>query len=112
MAEASRPWRHGGAGLLVMLRLTPGSSRDAVEGVEPAQGGSVIRARVRAKPDKGKANAAACKLLARWLGLPPSRVSLRSGGSSRLKTFEIAGDAAALEATLAERLRGITEETR
>lgn len=87
-----------------MLRLTPGSSRDAVEGVEAVQGGSAIRARVRAKPDKGKANAAAARLLAKWLGVPPSTVSLKSGGTSRLKSFEVAGDTAALEAALAGRI--------
>lgn len=63
---------------------------------------TVLKARVRAVPDKGKANAALSKLVAGWLGVPASRVTLVSGHRARRKTLAIEGECAA--ATLADKL--------
>jgi uncharacterized protein YggU (UPF0235/DUF167 family) len=60
----------------------------------------VLKARVRATPEKGAANAALEALIARVLGVPKSSVSVIAGGTSRLKTVTIAGDAEHLGATL------------
>jgi uncharacterized protein YggU (UPF0235/DUF167 family) len=56
----------------------------------------VLRVRVSAVPDKGRANAAVVALLAKALGVPKSAVSVASGETSRLKTLDVAGDGAAL----------------
>jgi len=56
----------------------------------------VLRVRVRAVPDKGKANAAVIMLVAKALDVPRSAVTLVSGDTARLKTIKIEGDAAAL----------------
>jgi len=86
----------------VHLRLTPKAARDAVEGCETlADGREVLKARVRAVPEDGKANEAARKLLAKALGLPASKVSLESGATARLKSFYLAGDPAGIESGLA-----------
>ncbi len=61
----------------------------------------VLRVRVKAVPDKGKANAAVVALLAKALGVPKTAVTLVSGDTARLKTVAIEGDAGALEARLA-----------
>lgn len=98
--EAGHPWRRSGEGLLVAVRLTPKSAADAIEGIETHDGKPVLKARVRAAPEKGKANTALEKLMAKWIGIPKSRVSLVSGGTSRLKTIALAGDAGALAAML------------
>jgi uncharacterized protein YggU (UPF0235/DUF167 family) len=58
---------------------------------------------VRAVPEKGAANAALEKLLAKALGLPASTVSVVAGGTSRLKTVRVPGDPASLAAAV-ERL--------
>jgi uncharacterized protein YggU (UPF0235/DUF167 family) len=58
----------------------------------------VLRVRVKAVPDRGKANAAVMALLARALGVPKSRMSVISGETARLKTVLVMGDAAALAA--------------
>jgi uncharacterized protein YggU (UPF0235/DUF167 family) len=55
---------------------------------------------VRALPDKGKANAALEKLVAEWLGVPRSTVSVSAGATQRLKTLRIDGDATALAARI------------
>ena len=90
-----------------MVRLTPGSTADAVEGLCTARAGGasgndmiVIRARVRAVPERGKANTALEKLIARWLDIPRSAVSVTSGGKSRLKSLTLDGDPDDIEARL------------
>ncbi|WP_163265315.1 DUF167 family protein [Chelativorans alearense] len=94
-------------GVEVSVRLTPKSSKDAVEGVaETADGRCHLKARVRAVPEDGKANKALEKLLAKWLGMPTRDVSLVTGATSRLKTLYIAGDPQAL----AQRLLSARQE--
>ena len=64
-----------------------------MDGVELRDDGTaVLRVRVSAVPDKGKANAAVVALLAKALGVPKSAVSVVSGETSRMKTLAIVGD--------------------
>jgi uncharacterized protein YggU (UPF0235/DUF167 family) len=56
----------------------------------------VLRVRVSAVPDKGKANASVVALLARALGVPKSAIRVASGETARLKTVAVIGDSAAL----------------
>lgn len=80
-------------GVRLELRVTPNAGRDAIEGVEIRDdGGAVLRCRVKAVPDKGKANAAVIALLSKALGLPKSGLTLISGDTARQKTIEIAGE--------------------
>jgi uncharacterized protein (TIGR00251 family) len=80
-------------GITLFVRLTPKSARDAIEGVEATDDGRAhLKARVRAVPEDGKANAALEKLLAKWLGLAPRDISIASGATSRLKQIRISGD--------------------
>ncbi len=99
---AAVPWRATADGLVLVVRLTPRGGRDAIDGVETmSDGKSVLKARVRAVPEDGKANAALVELIAKALRLPRSDVTLVSGQTSRLKTLEIAGHAAGLAEALA-----------
>ena len=94
--------RRCAGGVELVVRLTPKSARDAVEGAETAADGRRhLKARVRAVPEKGKANQALVRLLAAALGVPASAVEITSGDTARLKTVRISGDADALEARLA-----------
>lgn len=43
---------------------------------------------VKAAPVEGKANAAIAKALAKFLGIAPSRLVLRSGATAKSKVFE------------------------
>ncbi len=104
-----RPWRrHGGACVIVRVRLTPKSSRDAIDGIETTTEGPAFKARVRAVPAEGEANAALLKLLAHWLGQSQSSLRVARGGKSRVKSVEITGDVKEIEARLDERLTGFT----
>lgn len=81
--------------------MTPNAGRTLIEGVEAlADGTAVLRLRVAAVPDKGKANAAVIALLSKTLGVPKSAITLLAGDTARLKTVAIAGDAATLIARL------------
>ena len=88
-------------GVSFQVRLTPKGGRDAVEGWQQASDGSEhLKARVRAVPEDGKANAALIALLASELAIPKSAIRIAAGATSRLKRVEITGDAAALTARL------------
>lgn len=88
-------WRRDRDGaLLLSLRVTPNAGIDRVDGVEQRDDGSeVLRVRVRAVPDKGRANAAVIAVLAQYLGMPRSSVAVIAGETARLKTVRIAGPA-------------------
>ena len=76
------------AAVLIAIRVTPRSDRDAIEGAD-AQGR--LRVRVTAAPADGAANRAVIKLLAKGLGMPRSSVAIESGAGSRLKRLRIDG---------------------
>lgn len=78
---------------VLRLRVTPNAGRDVIEGYETlADGTTVLRLRVAAVPDKGKANAAVIALLAKSLGLPKSALTLVAGETARLKTVRVDND--------------------
>jgi len=97
----ARPWTTQADGILLTVRLTPKGGRDAIDGIETlADGRAVLKARVRAAPSEGEANAALVQLLARALGVAPRAVTLAGGATARIKRFKIAGSAVALAAAL------------
>jgi uncharacterized protein (TIGR00251 family) len=99
------PWRPSAAGISVSLRVTPRGGRDDIDGIETlADGRCVVKMRVRAVADGGKANRAVTEYLARALGVPKSSVRLVSGATSRLKQVAVDGDAE----KLGEALRALT----
>ena len=74
-----------------------------MDGVEIRDDGTaVLRVRVSAVPDKGKANAAVVALLARVLGVSKSSIRVTSGETSRLKTISIAGTGSTLVETISK----------
>lgn len=80
------------------MRLQPRARRNEVVGERA--GALVIR--VTAPPVDGKANAALCAFVAQRAGVPPSRVSVVRGMTSRDKVVRVEGvEPAALRAALA-----------
>jgi uncharacterized protein len=101
--------RHTSSGVVVPVRLTPKSARDEIVGIETFGGETVLKARVRALPEQGRANEALARLIAGWLKVPPSSVKVAQGGKSRTKQLMIEGDAEVLSrliATCLARLAG------
>jgi uncharacterized protein YggU (UPF0235/DUF167 family) len=71
-------------GAELAVRVTPNAGRNRVV----AEAG-VIRIAVTAPPAEGAANAAATRLLARALGVAPSRLVLIRGAAARDKCFRL-----------------------
>ncbi len=103
-APGAVPWRRGDAGVIVYFRLTPKSSKDAVDGLQTTAGARVFQARVRALPENGAANAALETLVSEWLQVPKGSVRLVTGGKSRLKSVAISGRIEDLEQRLGAKL--------
>ncbi|HXG26513.1 MAG TPA: DUF167 domain-containing protein [Candidatus Binatia bacterium] len=75
----------GARGVRISVRLTPGASRNAAEGVVDG----ILRVRVAARPVEGAANEALRRLLAEELGVARGRVMLVSGATARTKVVEL-----------------------
>lgn len=102
MAAAPTFWTATPEGVRIGVRLTPKGGRDGFDGVETRDDGKLwLKARVRAAPEDGRANAALARLIAQAAGVAPSMVELVSGATSRQKIFLIRGAQDALEAKLA-----------
>ena len=72
------------------VRVTPNASADRIEDLTyDADGRPSLKVRVRAVPEKGKANGAVETLLAKALGLPKSAVKVVTGQTSRTKGVDI-----------------------
>jgi uncharacterized protein len=99
-------WRLIAGGAELRVRATPNASKDAIEEPgEDASGQRFLKVRVRAVPEKGKANAAIEQIVAKALGLPKSAVSVEKGEAQRIKTVRISADA-----SIARALRDLTGE--
>jgi uncharacterized protein (TIGR00251 family) len=71
----------------IAIRVQPRSRRNEVVGERAA----AIVIRLTAPPVDGKANAALCAFVARAAGVPPSRVSVVRGRTSRDKVVRVDG---------------------
>ncbi|MDZ4166370.1 MAG: DUF167 domain-containing protein [Coriobacteriia bacterium] len=71
----------------IAVHVTPKSGRDEVAGWR----GGELSVRVTAPPEGGKANAAACRVIAAALGVPKGAVRVVRGEASRHKQVAIDG---------------------
>ena len=95
--------RDGSSKLRFGVRLTPKGGRDGFDGwAEAPNGTRYLKARVSAPPHDNMANDALVRLLAKGLGVAPSKVRIVSGATSRLKMVEVenAGDISQILASL------------
>ena len=101
----TQAWRLDKDGVRLFIALIPKSSRDSIEGIVDTVSGKAFKARVRAIPDKGKANQALIKLVSKWVGVPKTSIELISGSRSKLKTVKIYGDSSEISKQLAIRVK-------
>ena len=69
------------------IKVVPGASRSEISGWL----GDVLKVRVTAPPEKGKANKAVEVLLAQALGLPEAALRIVSGSTAQRKTVIVEG---------------------
>jgi uncharacterized protein (TIGR00251 family) len=99
------PLRKTARGVVLQVRVTPKAATARLNGFgEDAGGRRFLKVHVTEAPDKGKANEAVIRLLAKSLRLPKSAFEIVAGASERNKVVAIAGEperlAQALGATL------------
>ncbi len=96
----SRFWRELPDGVAVAVKVQPKSRRPGVQGSAPSAGGERLRIGVSEPAEDGRANRAACTVLAAALEVAASAVSVSIGATSREKTLRVTGDVAALGSKL------------
>lgn len=110
MPAASGPLARKTDGVTLAIRLTPKASANRIQGLAAeAGGGVVLKASVTAAPEKGKANAALIKLLAKAWALPKTSLTVISGATDRNKVLHIAGDPESLMKQLGAALKTVTD---
>lgn len=75
------------ASVRLAVKVVPGASQDKIAGWL----GESLKIRVRAQPEKGKANAAVIALLAALLDTSTKNLRVCSGHTSSAKVIEISG---------------------
>jgi hypothetical protein len=70
---------------ILTVKAQPRSKAPGVEELGPDS----FRIRIKAAPDKGRANAEIAERLASHLGVPPSRLTLVRGAASSRKLFRL-----------------------
>jgi len=73
--------------VIFSVKVVPGSSRTAIAGVL----GGMLKVKIAAPPEKGKANQALIEFLARRLGARRNVISLISGRTGPVKKVRISG---------------------
>ena len=69
------------------VKVIPKASRSEISG----RMGEVLKVRVTAAPERGKANAAVCEVIAALAQVPRERLRLVAGRARERKIFEIEG---------------------
>jgi hypothetical protein len=104
--EADLKLSDEGDAVLVRVKVQPQARKNALAGVHDG----LLKVAVNEPPEKGKANEAVRKLLAKCLGISRSRVAIVAGHSSRVKAVTIQGmSAQKLQERLHQLLRELTE---
>jgi len=93
--------QENGDAVVFTVKVVPGSSRTAVAGALA----DMLKVRVAAAPEKGKANQCLVEFLARRLGVRKNAVEILSGQTHPVKQVKVTGVSAA---QLVERL-GLSE---
>ena len=74
-------------GVLLSIRVVPGSRKEGILGVH----GDRLKVAVHAAPEKGKANDALIEVLSRQLGLRKNQIVLHQGATNQNKVVLLIG---------------------
>jgi len=72
----------------LQIKVIPSSSKDCIAGWLD----DTLKVKVKAPPERGKANKAVIKTLEKTLGLAKGSIDISSGTTSTLKIIEISGE--------------------
>jgi uncharacterized protein len=78
---------------ILSLHITPKSAKSEILGwVADAEGKPVLKVKIAAPPEDGKANDELIRFLAKSWNIPKSTITLAAGAASRHKKLEIHAD--------------------
>ncbi len=103
MAEPDRlipVWRPVPDGISIAVKVQPKARRAGVQGTMQSADGPRLRVGVSEAAEDGKANKAACAILARAFGVSSGAVTVVIGASNREKVIHVAGDPEILAAKI------------
>jgi uncharacterized protein len=107
VSSVPAPYSPTADGVRVAIKVSPKASRDRIGALlTDADGHAVLKISVTAAPDRGKANEAVIRLLAKAWSVPRTSIKVTSGVTDRRKTLHVAGDAAELEAKMQNWMNG------
>ena len=89
----------------MQVKLSPKATQDRIGPVELHLDKAVLRVFVRAVPEKGRANKALCRLLAKEFSMAKSNFEVVGGAKSRHKTVLIRDGAEMLIPRIGKRLK-------
>jgi hypothetical protein len=75
------------SGVVFGVKVVPGSSRTALAGAL----GDLLKVKVAAPPEKGKANKCLIEFLAKQLGVKKNQISIIAGQTNPVKSILVAG---------------------
>jgi len=79
--------QQAGNSVIFSVKVVPRSSKTSIAGIL----GGMLKVKLAAAPEKGKANKAVAELLAKKLGLKKSQIELVAGETSHQKRFLVRG---------------------
>lgn len=104
MSRGPKAWRPSKTGVRVLARVTPKSAQDSIDGMTQTAEGPALKVRVRAVAEKGAANRSVESVVAQWLGVARTRVTVAGGSKSRVKMLDIDGEPGDLQTLIAARI--------
>jgi len=84
--------KNANGGVIFTVKVVPGSSRTSVSGLL----NGMVKIKVSAPPEKGKANQSLIEFLAKKLGVKKNVVSIISGKTNPVKDIQILGMSTAI----------------
>jgi len=73
-------------GVRFCVKVIPGSSRTIIAGIL----GGMLKVKIAAPPEKGKANQTLIEFLSRFLGVHKKQITISAGATSPVKTLQVA----------------------
>ncbi len=71
------------------VKVIPKSPKNEITEIMESDEGVTVKVRIRAVPEKGKANAELIKFLSKESGVPKENISILSGKTEQLKLIKI-----------------------
>jgi uncharacterized protein YggU (UPF0235/DUF167 family) len=93
-------WRSLSDGVAIAVKVQPKSRRPGIQGRSDSPRGPCLRIGVSEAAEDGRANRAACIVLAKALDVPALAITVTLGQTSRDKVLHVAGDVSLLEERL------------